>query len=562
MVLRRLSQKLIAFITVASLGIAMPVNAAENEEPIEAEVPADTDSTDEGVSQEGAQLLNDAFGEVVFYRWDRVYRNDYPTDDEWHLTMLVWTRDDMTIDDGYIGALAPDDIWQGPEADPVPGVTHRFTNNDAVYKKDFKDKEWILEKETYYLRLTDRAEGIDVNSDPQVQTDKNTFYTDDDRDCLYVKYGGRDKKNEGEDDYDAPVYHMKMSKSENAPADYDYIMEPWGEGSNSAIKFHATEYKAEWSFASQSSKVGDVFRVFYQKKHEHDPTLTVGEGKRFAHVRSDDKDWNLYKWFIGKKLRFSSINGNLTVGAGQLLSISPSNYVDTAGSEESQNGVINPAGNTVTIEKGGILSISGEFINNGTIINNGGTIVIQKGGAIYPFLQGADTSLGCGALKCNGGDIIIEEGGALYTGMNIALASDNVKRTAPFWLDNSSTLINYGLLCCGTLGLGDASVIENRGNGRIYSCLWQPDWGTFVQQLSDNNSRLMSGNTESLLDLAYINQGNDVYGGITIIDWPTTLKNTPAVFVAGDESSINNPNQDWKNTFISQGLIDFKKLEL
>ncbi|SDB50632.1 hypothetical protein SAMN02910298_02571 [Pseudobutyrivibrio sp. YE44] len=552
---------LISTIAASSFwGITMPVYATEDQ----AETPASTEpeSTE---SEEGATLLNDVFGEVVMYRWDRVYRGDYPIDtDQWYLSMLVWARESMSIYDGYIGALAPDDIWEGPDATPVPGVTNRFGVKDPVYKDQFKDKKWIKENKTCYIRLTDRAEGIDINSDPQVQPNKDTFFTDDDRDCLYVKYGGTDSDNHGLDGNHAPKYHMKMSKSKNAPEGFDYIIEPWGDEDNSAISFRGSEYKAEWTFACRKSKLGDAWRVFYNKGSAHDPTLTVAQGQRYAHARSQDHDWNLFKWFIGKKLRFSSINGDLTVTKGQLLSISPSVYVDSEGSEESQNGVINPTGNTVTIEKGGVLSVSGDFINNGTIINNGGTIVIQKGGNIYPFLQGADSSQGCGSIKCNGGDIIIEEGGALYTGLNCSQATDNVRRSAPFWLDNSSTLINYGLLCCGSLELGDSSVIENRGNGHIYTCLWQKNWDTIVNQLSDNNEALMSGNTDSLLDLGYIQTADkDFIGGITIINWPTTLEHTPSIYTAsGTEGNVSDPSSDWQNTFIKEGLINFGILEL
>ncbi len=558
LVFRRIIGSMIipAMVAAAFFSTAMPVVATDTEETL----------VDENAeSQEGATLLNDVFGEVVFYRWDRVYRNDYPTDSDWHLVMLVWSRSDGTIDDGYIGALAPDDIWQGPEAAAVPGVTHRFTEDNEIYDKYFDDKKWIKEKDTYYIRLTDRAEGIDIGSDPQVQTYRNTFFTDDDRDCLYIKYSKRDSDNEGEDGLQAPVYYMKMSKSPNAPADYDYVIEPWGDEDNSAIAFHANESgRDEWTFKSESKSRGDVWRVFYNKESARDPTLSVGEGLRFAHVRSQDKDWNLFKMFIGTKLRFSSINGDVNIQSGQILSISPSNYVSSTGSTESQSGVILPGGNTITIEKGGILSISGDFINNGTIINNGGTIIVQNGGTIYPFLQGDDNnSLGCGSIKCNSGDIIVEDGGAIYSGMNCAMTTDNVQRSAAFWLDNSSTLVNYGLVCCGQVDLGDATVVENRSNGRIYTCLYEPSWGTFTYQLSDNNSKLMSGSTDDLKSLGYFDTGTDYYGGITIIGGPTKLTNAPSIYTAKDMGgNLNNPDSDWQDVYISQGLIYYGTLEL
>lgn len=455
------------------------------------------DSTTEDASVEG-EVLKDVFGEVTFYRWERIKRDNYPTDSEWHLSMLVWGDSKGKKDVGYISAVAPEAIYQGPEASALEGVTHRFSKSDPVYKKTFKDSTHVQEAKSFYVRVEDRAKDLLNNSDPQVLPSKDVFYTDSDRHCVYVKYGSRDKGNKGLDGTAVPQYMIKLNTA--GTSNRDYIMEPWGEQDNSAIDFRSNEYKAEWGFRSESGDRGDVWEIAYNKDDYDDPHLSIRSG--FVHARGTTDEEDFCKWFIGTKLRYSSIKGDVTVGNGQILSISASDYLDADGNGESQSGVIVPSGVTITVEKGGILSVSGDLINNGTIVNNGGTILVQNGGTIYPFLQGASVEQGCGAIKCISGDMIIEKGGAVYAGLNRAAS----REPAAFWLADSSTIVNYGLLVYGIMKVGDGTVIENRSGGRIYGALFEPNLRTFNDMLRDNNEKLMKGNTSKLTALSYIGQ--------------------------------------------------------
>lgn len=569
---KRITSGIAAFgvATVTFMGTSLPVNAyINNVNQILNNYMNDEEAQDEQPEDEviaDPTLLDNVFGEVVYYRWDRVYHDSYPYDTNWHLSMLVWTRDKGNIDDGYIGAVAPDDIWLGPEAKPVEGVTNRFSKSDPVYKKYFKEEDFLSEGSTYYIRMTDRAEGIDIGSDPQVKPKMDTFYTDDDRDCIYVKYGKRDSDNKGLDGSGAPVYMIKMSTRPDV--NRDYILEPGGNEEESWLKIHGDEYGYEWSFQSKNYKnAGEIWYVFYNKDNEDDPNLGIEHGLRFLTARSDDDDYAYYKWFIGTKLRYSAITQNVTVGSGQVLSISASNYVSTEGKAESQHGVILTGGNTITVEKGGILSVSGDFINNGTIVNNGGTILVQKGGNIYPFLQGDNSAtLGCGTIKCNSGEIIIEEGGAIYAGMNCALSEDKVKRQADFRLDNSATVVNYGLLCVGQVTMGKSAVIENRANGMIYSCLYDKNWNSFIHQLKDNNSKLLQGNVTDLRCLNYVKNDSDTskyMGGIKPSNVSGLAQNpgmTPSLYYTSKDK-VKNKDVDW-DVIVKKGLINFKELEL
>ena len=199
----------------------------------------------------------------------------------------------------------------------------------------------------------------------------------------------------------------------------------------------------------------------------------------------------------------------MKINSGQILSISQSDYLDTSGKEQSQSGVILSGGDVITVEKGGVLSVSGDLINNGLIINNGGTIIVQDGGSIFPFLQGDDeATLGCGGIQCNGGDIIIEEGGAIYSGMNTGDGSQ-----AYFYLDNSSTLINYGVLVYGTLNIGDGSRIENRLGGKIYGSYYEKNLSTFSEMVNYNTKKLMKGNHVGLLGISEFGKAYEAHMG-------------------------------------------------
>ena len=163
-----------------------------------------------------------------------------------------------------------------------------------------------------------------------------------------------------------------------------------------------------------------------------------------------------FKVFVGDRMHYASLRDGTTVSEGSILSISSGEYISADGGNDKVDGVILPTGSTLTIEKGGILSIDSDFVNNGTIINNGGTILVKDGGTLAPYMQESDAAKnGCGSLKCLGGDIIIMKGGAVYAGLN-----DSSGSIVPFQLDKNSTLINQGLLVYGSLRLGEASRIE------------------------------------------------------------------------------------------------------
>lgn len=554
---------------------------------------ATTSSGDEKEeSTEGGEILDDVFGEIVFYRWDRVYKADYPTDKEWHPTLLVWGRDKGKTDDGYIGTYAPDLIYRGPSCRTYPGVTHQFGYESPW--NTFQHDGDIKEDQSFFINTTDKAEGIDVGTDPQVQTSKDTFYTNDDRGCLYVQYGGTDGDNEGVDGQKCPKYAIKMSKSSSATQ--DYYLDPDHDGGQAQLNLSdAPVY--EWVFKSYNSdNRGLGWRLFENVSSHDDPVLGVDKMTRFVYLESDyngdeDEDNNLFKWFQGTALRYSAITQDVKVKEGQILSISASNYVDTAGNAQNQSGVVIKSGVTVTVEKGGILSVSGDLINDGFIVNNGGTIIVQDGGSIFPFLQGEDTIRdGCGSIQCVSGDIIVEKGGALYSGLNSAgsyndTAASNAltalidglfsnlfsgfsalnsagsetnsestdennsdatyenSSDARFELSYGSVLVNYGVVGFGSLWLGNATTIENRKGGYIWGGLYEVDGKSFTTMLKDMNQKLSSGIAPNGADLRQYpkiyNVDRYLYGGIRFRDFEGLGDSIqyPTIYYSADEKN-------------------------
>lgn len=417
-------------------------------------------------------VLDDVFGEVVMYRWKRVKAGTHPQDGKWHPTLLTYE------DWGCVSVKAPSSIWGTPEAPAFEGVTHFFKKSDQVYSDLYMEGGGFSGKSnaysSYMLRIDDSSVNVS-KMDRQICPWNDEFYTDSDRNCLYVKYVKNDNKNG-----DSPKCFIKLSKDDENAADYYIRGETYDGGgiylSNSLPSLNDKDGVDTfgWTFEPSGDNLYGIFHEQFIVKDTYLETQSeVGTGKVRNYVYGYMGERTRYKWFTGEKVRYSCIKDDMAIRKGQILSIGKANYISTedggtgSGAAEAANGVILQGGQTITIEKGGILSIDGEFINNGTIINNGGTILIKEGGSISPFLQGDDTAkLGCGSIKCNGGDIIIEKGGALYAGL-----FDGRLQDVPFYLDNSSTLINYGLLVYGTMRLGDAARVELRGDGRIYGSM-------------------------------------------------------------------------------------------
>ena len=466
------------------------------------------DTEDEEDENEEAEIKSDILdavnGSVEFWRWQRVDKNNYPRDTEWHLSLFFYADYDIPIKMGRLfSATAPGSIVIGKEASPIPGVSRVIDEGD--YHKYFTSTDsggwgnYIREQYAHYVQL-DKTYSEPANYRKYgVDTTKDYFFTTADMNPVSVKYTGTNTS------LDRPMYMIKLKSS----TDTNYYLTATDNSSESLPQIVTDEDSAKsWTFRMLGSagkasdytdeeinamlesiknnsllanyfqtyfgmvpttkaevleclsqmRNGQLFQpVIYDKGADDEALVTRNTGYMFT---ADDHDngrtCDRPMWFIGKKYLFSALEGTTTIKEGQILSISEKDYIRADGGQDQQNGVILRNGNKVIIEKGGILSIEGNFINNGTIENRGGTIIVKKGGAIFPFQQGSDVSKnGCGSIKCVGGDIIIQKGGAIYGGL-----SDIKGSPCPFWLDDGSVLMNQGLLVYGSLRLGNGARVE------------------------------------------------------------------------------------------------------
>ena len=411
----------------------------------------------------GGEIMKDVFGETKFYRWTKMQERfpDEYKDGRELPSLFFYAKDgDGGEDRGtYTGGIvAPNSVYIGENAAAIAGVP-----SSHVIKHDEDPFDDISKTNEYSADVVKLGAKANRNDDIYADPDTDVFYTDSDRDCLYLSYTG-DSSEHTNLTGKSPEFNIRLKSSNDhkyyLSGDYKKEFDHQAVTSASLIVYadHVPAHKWTLKNLKKGSR-GVVYQAFhYEDSWTHsDATLKQSSGG-YLYCQEDDylKDDRFFKWYVGEEMSFSCIKENTTIRSGQILSIDKSSYADASGDVQKNNGVIIQSGKTLTVEKGGVLSISAALINNGTIINKGGTILIKNGGSISPFLQSGGTrENGCGELLCVNGDIIIQQGGALYAGM-----LDDKGMQVPFYLDDSSTLIDMGLLVYGSLRLGNAARVE------------------------------------------------------------------------------------------------------
>ena len=159
-----------------------------------------------------------------------------------------------------------------------------------------------------------------------------------------------------------------------------------------------------------------------------------------------------FAMYIGTKETLSAITSDITIASGQVASFNDYVYVKPDV--------------TITIEKGGVLSVSGTLFNNGAILNNGGDIVVQKN-AVIDQLNIADKA--GGVIACDGGDIVIFSGGFVSVGKTEKFVSADTDYGYGFVLRNGSTCVNFGTLVVGSSGyVISGSTLDNRASANMF----------------------------------------------------------------------------------------------
>ena len=221
-----------------------------------------------------------------------------------------------------------------------------------------------------------------------------------------------------------------------------------------------------------ASSYGIGAKAFYSGRNIYDISLNGAEAR--------------FMWYVGTPYTFASlvgqngdpvtgVGGTTTIGNGELMEISNSEFIDATGHLQKSDGLILPEGASIIINEGGVLSVTTNLINNGRIINNGGTIIVKNGGCISPFLETNEATITC----TNGATMVVMPGGRLFC-LNDAYMKNTIKisdsksisgNVCDLMLSGGSSLINYGLFANSFCQVDKGSVIENRGEGIIMAAV-------------------------------------------------------------------------------------------
>ncbi len=232
-----------------------------------------------------------------------------------------------------------------------------------------------------------------------------------------------------------------------------------------------------------------------------------------------DTGWDLgqFKMYIGSKVKLSAITHNYTISSGNVANFNDYIYI--------------PQGVTITIEKGGVLSVSGVLYNNGQIINNGGDIVVQKGATIEQFCLNGDYG---GSIRCNGGDLVILKNGRVSTG-----TTDDIKNSygSGFILENGATCTNFGVLVVGSNSrVTSGATLDNRESAIMF----------FGYKIKSENS----GNLHSLSKTAAASK--DSYEGTSIYDSQKNTCTRADLLYVGSDVMLYNQGTVWLELWTDQ----------
>ncbi len=463
---------------------------------------------------DGSQIMVKGLGNVTFYRWEKVKYGLFRDYNEYERYMFFDHNGKDRTSQSYIAGRVPDDLFfdlKGPRyysgsvglgslRNEIPtGLSDHSVTGENLAK--YRGSEWkyglinillnyprdsksVLDEYQDLVMIPDRAYNY-KNKDPMIKTDRDVFFTDDDRNVPYVK---GDEVFFAEDLNSKRYYLCLDHRQTGVPAEDMY------RGNPAYDELNTLNY--EWQIAEMprnasaliirteeqsaiSERLGGIHLrydsedegVFLESdnpnnKWDHESFVAMTKGAvHGAYLRETWYKWNVsYTTYKGKEMHFSTLEGETTVSEDQVFNVSAGDYLDAHGNKKSTMGVMIPNGSTLIID-GGVVSVKGDLINNGTIeIKNGGVLLVQDKACVSSFLPGKDIGKnGCGSIKCTDGDIVIEKGGAIYAGMN-----DSGCNEVPFYLDNNSTLINGGLLVFGNIRLGEGTRVELRDGSKCY----------------------------------------------------------------------------------------------
>ena len=275
------------------------------------------------------------------------------------------------------------------------------------------------------------------------------------------------------------------------------------------------------------------------------------------------ESYNVYRPFVGYPHIFTSIPTQ-TVPDGKVMPFSNDMFPDATGEAAQTDGIMIPAGNTLTID-GGIVSIECDLINNGKIVvKNGGTLIIKSGGCIYPYMKDC---VGSGTITCqNGGNVIVMPGGTLHsycTGVQKTYNPYNTSTNAPILLTGGSALINYGKVSTTFVVMDETSKIENRQKGQFYVGYNRSDQFAFLSRDTDKVGKSNPANYGSNPTIGIFPLGYSFATANQVTTETAPIKDTPLEGY-GNETTTQSQTVAYKTnsdynvgTFINEKTASF-----
>lgn len=257
-----------------------------------------------------------------------------------------------------------------------------------------------------------------------------SFYTSQTFNTPTIQYVCRDDDNH----YDA--YYIRMSNGQ-------YMNGFDGKKDVDSMRFESTgtawtaiygydRYKDYKGSYTSSAKYNGCTTFVTNIKGVRDAGLQwSSSGYLYAEQDKDYDDFDRFLVWYAVPERFTALTTDYTVESGKVMNIDSSVYI--------------PAGVTLTVEAGGVLSIEGQVFNNGTIVNKG-NVILQKNASLSPFEDHR------GSVLNDGGNLIIMENARLGIGTDGCLT-----------LSSNSTLVNRGLMMIESYIEMVDSTFENYG---------------------------------------------------------------------------------------------------
>ena len=291
--------------------------------------------------------------------------------------------------------------------------------------------------------------------------------------------------------------------------------------------------------------------LFYNVSRDRDALIRIDDDSGNVYA-TRSWTWNMARFvmYVGYKETLSAIRNDCTISAGQVANYNGYVYIEP--------------GVTVTVEEGGVLSVSGVLYNNGTIINNGGDIVVHKGSSIEQFCLGDSSG---GVLCCDGGNLVILSGGVVTSGKSESYTSYNTGCGSGFVLRNGATCTNFGTLVVGSSAyVVSGATIDNRSSGTMFFCYkpkkrYSGSLNTLSQSAAaaaDKYESLVSYNSSSgsfsnaSLDMLFV--GDDVLlqneGTIYLGLWAKRVQNSTGTIDGAGSGKIYV--QSWASSVAAQ----------